>query len=139
MEIWLKAVFTPLEKISVSSAPADRRLEKWMVAFSFLFSKIYTDDPELFSMYRLLAKNNTLVIERYHAALRAQLIGILQDCVANKIYRIRRVPSAAIALLDAMHGFVNPDRVRKFAGDPRTADVRRLFRLINAGFKAGVL
>jgi AcrR family transcriptional regulator len=138
-EIWLKAIFIPLEKIAVSSAPADRRLEKWMMTLSLLLSKTYTDDPELFLMYRLLAKGNTLVIQRYQAALREQLIGILQDGIATKIYRIRRVPSAATALWDAMHGFVNPDRVMKSAGNPRTADVRRLFRLLDAGLKAGVL
>lgn len=138
-EIWLKTIFIPLEKIAVSSAPADRRLDKWMMTLSLLLSKTYADDPELFLMYRLLAKGNTLVIQRYQAALREQLIGILQDGIANNIYRIRRVPSAVTTLWDAMHGFVNPDRVRKFAGNPRTADVRRLFRLLDAGLKAGVL
>ena len=138
-EIWLNAIFIPLEKIASSSTPADRRLEKWMTTLSLLLSRLYTDDPELFLMYRLLAKGNTLFIQRYQAALREQLIGILQDSVANKIYRIRRVPSAATALWDAMHCFVNADRVMKFAGDPRTADVRRLFRLLDAGLKAGIL
>jgi hypothetical protein len=32
-----------------------------------------------------------------------------------------------------MVGFGHPDRITKFAGDPRTADVRRLFRLLDAG------
>jgi hypothetical protein len=139
MEIWLKGIFVPLERIAVSSAPADRRLEKWMTTLSVLLSKTYTDDPQLFLMYRLLAKDNKLVIQRYQVALLVQLNGILQDSVAKKIYRIRRIPSAASALWDAMHGFVNPDRVMKCSGNPRTADVRRLFRLLDAGMKAGVL
>ena len=139
MEIWLKGVFVPLEKIAVSSAPAERRLEKWMTTLSVLLSKRYTDDPQLFLMFRLLAKGNKLVIQRYQAALLEQLNRILKDSVAKKIYRIRRVPSAASALWDAMHSFVNPDRVMKSSGNPRTADVRRLFRLLDAGLKAGVL
>jgi hypothetical protein len=43
------------------------------------------------------------------------------------------------AVLEAMVGFGHPDRVIRFAGDPRIPEVRKMFRLLNAGFKAGVL
>ncbi len=139
MEVWFKRVFEPLEQIANSTAPADRRLEKWMVAASTLRQKSYADDPELFAMYRLLARENRPVIEQYQVALHEQMQKILRDGASNGIYRIAQVSAAAKAVLEAMVGFGHPDRVMKFAGDPRTADVRRMFRLLNAGLKAGVL
>jgi hypothetical protein len=110
-----------------------------MIAASTLRQKSYVDDPELFAMYRLLAHENRPVIQQYQIALHEQIQKILRDGVSNRIYRIAHVSAAAKAVLEAMVGFGHPDRVMRFAGDPRTTDVRRMFRLLNAGLKAGVL
>jgi hypothetical protein len=60
-----------------------------------------------------------------------QIQRILNDGVDSGIYRIRQINLAAKSVLEAMVGFGHLDRVTKFAGDPRTSDVRRLFRLSN--------
>jgi len=73
------------------------------------------------------------------AVFQEQIPRILKDGVDSGIYRIRQINLAAKSVLEAMVGFGHPDRVTKFAGDPRTSDVRRLFRLLNAGLKSGVV
>ena len=139
MEIWFRQVFEPMEQIAQSSAPVEQRLEKWMVTASTLRQKSYLDDPELFAMYRLLAQENRPVIQRFQLAVHEQVLKMLKDGVKSKTYRIRKISAAAKTVMEAMVGFAHPDRVMKFAGDPRTGDVRRMFRLLNAGLKAGVL
>jgi AcrR family transcriptional regulator len=139
MEVWFRQVLEPLGHIAQSAAPAEQRLEKWMVTASNLRQKSYVDDPELFAMYRLLAQENRPVIQQFQLAVHEQVLKILKEGVKSKTYRIRQVSAAAKTILEAMVGFVHPDRVVKFAGEPRAGDVRRMFRLLNAGLKAGVL
>jgi len=139
MEIWFRQVFEPLEQIAQSSVPVEQRLEKWMVAAATLRHRSYVDDPELFAMYRLLAQENRLVIQRFQLAAQEQVLRMLKDGVKSKTYRIRQVSAAAKTVLEAMIGFVHPDRIMKFGGEPKTVNVRRMFRLLNAGLKAGVV
>jgi AcrR family transcriptional regulator len=139
MEVWFRQVLEPLGHIAQSAAPVEQRLEKWMVRASNLRQKSYVDDPELFAMYRLLAQENRPVIQQFQLAVHEQVLKVLKDGVKSKTYRIRQVSAAAKTILEAMVGFVHPDRVVKFAGEPRAGDVRRMFRLLNAGLKAGVL
>jgi AcrR family transcriptional regulator len=139
MESWFRRGFEPLEKIAQSPLPADQRLEKWMVTASVLRQKSYAEDPELFIMYRLLAREYTPAIQRFQISLHEQVLGILQDGVESGVYRIRHAKDAAKAVMEVMVGFGHPDRVMRFAPNPRTAEVRKLFRLLDAGLKAGVL
>ena len=140
-ERWLQRVTTPLDAIASAPGPAAERLEAWVVSLVAAKRRKVLDDPEMFATYQAVAAAARAVVEAHRAALRSQLVSIIERGIAAGEFAPTDAADAASAVFDATARFHHPQHVRDAAGlDPVEQEraLRRVVALLVGGLKAGV-
>jgi AcrR family transcriptional regulator len=140
-ERWLARVSTPLAAIASTPGSASERLERWVLSLVAAKRRKVLDDPEMFATYQAVAAAAREVVDAHRAALRGQLVSIIESGIATGEFAPTDAAEAASAVFDATARFHHPVHVRDAAGrDPVEAEraLRRVVALLVGGLKAGV-
>jgi AcrR family transcriptional regulator len=140
-ERWLARVSSPLAEVANASGPASERLERWVLSLVAAKRRKVLDDPEMFATYQAVAAAAREVVDAHRAALRGQLVSIIESGIAAGEFAPTDAAEAASAVFDATARFHHPHHVRDAAGrDPVEEEraLRRVVALLVGGLKAGV-
>ncbi len=105
---WLDASLAPLESIASGNGSATKRLRAWLDQLVAIKRQRAAADPELFAAYFALAREADAVVRQHMDELRAQVVGIVADGVAQGELTSDDYDRSAQSILDATVKFQNP-------------------------------
>lgn len=135
VEVWLKQVSDPLQKIANSDAPADERLRKWFDALRKIKRKKVLTDPQLSKVTREIFAETREVVKGHVHVLIDQLERIVADGVATGVFRAEDPAATAQAMFTAMSRFHDPAHAGEWSEPGNDLAFERVYALVRAGLR----
>ncbi len=107
-ERWLSRISAPLAAVAAEEGPATERLRRWFEVLMRAKRKVVRDDPELFATYHQLTSEAREVVGSHVETLKAHLVRIISDGVAQGEFSVKDVTVAGQAVFHATTRFHNP-------------------------------
>jgi AcrR family transcriptional regulator len=122
-----------------SEGSASERLEGFVLALHRRKLERFTNDPEVYQLYRRVVDERPDLIHDYAARMTRLVAMILADGVRKKEYKIDDIDAAAEVVRDAVTVYVHPAHVEAAAkvGQPLEPAIKRMISTLNIAFRSG--
>ena len=122
-----------------SKEAASERLEGLVLALHKRKLERFTNDPEVYRLYRRVVDERPGLIRDYAARMTKLVARILADGVRKKEYKIDDIDAAAEVVRDAVTVYVHPAHVEAAAklGHRLEPAIKRMISTLNIAFRAG--
>jgi AcrR family transcriptional regulator len=135
VEVWLKRVSDPLQKIAGSDGPPDERLRQWFDALREIKRKKVQTDPQLSKVTREIFAEVRDVVKGHIHLLTGQLEHIIADGVAAGVFKAEDPAVTADAMFYAMSRFHDPAHADEWSEPGNDAAFERVYALVRAGLR----
>ena len=122
-----------------SGGAASERLEGLVLALHKRKLERFTNDPEVYQLYRRVLDERPGLIHDYAARMTKLVARILADGVRKKEYKIDDIEGAAEVVRDAVTVYVHPAHVEAAAkrGHRLELAIKRMISTLNIAFRSG--
>jgi AcrR family transcriptional regulator len=122
-----------------SEGSASKRLEGFVLALHRRKLERFTNDPEVYQLYRRVIDERPGLIRDYAARMTRLVAMILADGVRKKEYKIDDIDAAAEVVRDAVTVYVHPAHVEAAAkvGHRLEPAIKRMIGTLNTAFRSG--
>jgi AcrR family transcriptional regulator len=122
-----------------SAGSASERLEGFVLALHRRKLERFTNDPEVYQLFRRVVDERPALIHDYAARMTRLVAMILANGVRRKEYKIDDIDAAAEVVRDAVTVYVHPALVEAAAklGHPLEPAIKRMMSTLNIAFRAG--
>jgi AcrR family transcriptional regulator len=120
--------------------PASARLRALVLALHRRKVERFTNDPEVYQLYRRVVEERPEIVQNYAVAITRLIAAILVSGVENGEFRIDDIDAASGVVRDAAIVFVHPAHVAAAAkaGLSREPDLHRVMTTLVTAFTNGV-
>jgi len=122
-----------------SPGSASERLEGFVLALHRRKLERFTNDPEVYQLYRRVVDEHPGLVHDYAVRMTKLVAMILADGVRKKEYKIDDTDEAAEVVGDAVTVYVHPAHVEAAAkaGRPLEPAIKRMISTLNMAFRSG--
>ena len=122
-----------------SEGAASERLEGLVLALHKRKLERFTNDPEVYQLYRRVVDERPGLIHDYAARMTRLVAKILADGVRKKEYKIDDIDAAAEVVRDAVTVYVHPAHVEAAAKVRHGLEpaIKRMISTLNTAFRSG--
>ena len=135
VEVWLRKVSDPLQKIAESDEAPDVRLRHWFDALRKIKRKKVLTDPQLSNVTREIFAETREVVKGHVHVLTAQLERIVRDGVAAGVFQSDDPAATADAIFYAMSRFHDPAHAAEWSEPGNDLAFERVYALVRAGLR----
>jgi len=107
-ERWLARVKAPLEAITNSEMPADKKLEHWLAELRRIKRQKFLSDPQLFAIYGEIAEQAREEVRQHIETMVNQVEQIIVEGKKAGLFACENPRQAAVAVLNATARFHHP-------------------------------
>ncbi|GAA5015549.1 TetR family transcriptional regulator [Kitasatospora paranensis] len=132
---WLDRSHDELAAIAEDGGPADERLHRWLATLFAAKRQKALDDPEMFATYMTLVGELSTTVDAHVATLVGQIRRIVEDGVAQGVFRTPDAGSAARAVFQATAHFHDPAHAHEWSHERAGADFEALWSLLLNGLR----
>jgi AcrR family transcriptional regulator len=122
-----------------SEGVASERLDGLVLALYKRKLERFTNDPEVYQLYRRVVDERPSLIHDYAARMTRLVARILADGVRKKEYKIADIDAAAEVVRDAVTVYLHPVHVEAAAklGHRLEPAIKRMLSTLNTAFRSG--